>query len=373
MKLHLMGLQSSKRAFLWLLRLGVLCVFLAGCGISPQETKESHQAIKQLDSSDVITISFVGDNVLGDYFGSSGETFNHTFAQMKRDYGYFFANVREILVRDDMSLGNLEGPLTTHNDDRLIKPFAFKGEPSYTQILKEGSIEAVNIANNHTRDYGMQGFIDTQKHLKEAGITFSGEGIVAIYEIKGRKIGMAGQRGWNLAIKPQVKNDIDKLRAMGADIVIFSFHWGEERENYPNDTQRELGRFAIDNGADIVIGHHPHTLQGIEEYKGKKIVYSLGNFVYGGAKNPADKDTIIYQVRFAFGEYQGELANAKISGEYVNGVNAFVKGEHFSERHSFIPALISGEKSRNNYQPIIAEGEDKERVLKRMQTYSNFK
>ena len=155
--------------------------------------------------------------------------------------------------------------------------------------------------------------------------------------------------------------------------MIFSSHWGEEREHYPNKIQQEIGRFAIDNGADIIIGHHPHVLQGIEEYKGKKIIYSLGNFVYGGAKNPADKDSIIYQVRFAFNDGQKRLESLSKDMIYITHpkVEQIVHLPQWSELHSFIPVRISGERSFNNYQPIIAEGVDKERIIKRMDTYSS--
>lgn len=347
-------------------------IIFAGCATKHIDTQDATKTESTKDG-DILTLSFIGDNVLGDYYGSNGETLNYYFYhKIDKDYSYFFAKVKHILEADDMTLGNLEGPLTTHNGDRLIKPFAFKGDPSYVEILKKGSIEAVNLANNHTRDYGVQGFKDTQKHLKDAGIAFSGEGILYIYDIRGKKIGMAGHRGWNSGIKKQVKEEIDALRKMGADIVIFTFHWGEEREHYPNATQKDIGRFAIDNGADIVIGHHPHVLQGIEEYKGKKIVYSLGNFVYGGAKNPADKDSIIYQVRFAFGTDSETISKEAKNHIFIDGkhINAFVKMLKWSELHSFIPVMISGAKSHNNYQPIPATGADKVRIIQRMNTYS---
>lgn len=147
----------------------ILGLIFAGCF--------SHQSMEFQDvnaQDDVITLSFVGDNVLGDYYGSNGQTLNWKFEEVDRDYGYFFDRVRSVLENDDMTLGNLEGPLTTHNGDRLIKPFAFKGSPDYTEILKRGSVEAVNIANNHTRDYGTKGFRDTQKHLKNANICRGG-------------------------------------------------------------------------------------------------------------------------------------------------------------------------------------------------------
>ncbi|WP_334095684.1 CapA family protein, partial [Helicobacter typhlonius] len=170
---------------------GSLLLLLAGCSITPTAQTSQDSTAK----SDIITLSFIGDNVLGDYYGSNGETLNWYFNhKIGKDYSYFFAKVKPILQSDDMTLGNLEGPLTTHNGDRMIKPFAFKGDPSYVEILKSGSVEAVNIANNHTRDYGMQGFKDTQTHLKNAKIHYSGEGVLSIYEVKGKKIGMAGHR-----------------------------------------------------------------------------------------------------------------------------------------------------------------------------------
>lgn len=352
---------------------GVLLLALGGCFGSKLAQTPPIEEVEKAQDGDILTLSFIGDNILGDYYGSQGETLNWYFAhKINKDYGYFFAEVKEILQNDDMTLANLEGPLTTHDKDRLIKPFAFKGDPSYVEILKLGSIEAVNIANNHTRDYGMQGFKDTQLHLQNAQIHYSGEGILSIYEIRGKKIGMAGHRGWNLAIKTQVKNEIEALRNRGADIIIFSFHWGEERKHYPNGIQKELGRYAIDCGADLVIGHHPHVLQGIEEYKGKKIVYSLGNFVYGGAKNPPDKDSIIYQVRFAFGAKQSQLKTLSKDTIFIHNqkVQKLATLPKWSELHSFIPVLISGERHKNNYQPIIAQGEAKQRILERMNTYS---
>lgn len=328
--------------------------------------------LDSIESKKSIVISFVGDCILGDYFGSGGETFNWQFGQVKGDYSYFFKKVKSVLEADSMTLANLEGPLTTHNGDRLVKQFAFKGSPKYTQILKEGSVEAVNIANNHTRDYGLQGFKDTQAALKNAGIYFSGEGVTSIYEVNGIKIGMAGHRGWSLDVKSKVKSEIEQLRKNGADIVIFTFHWGEERQHYPNATQKALGRFAIDSGADIVIGHHPHVLQGIEEYKGKKIVYSLANFVYGGAKNPRDRDTIIYQVKFDFNGSNSSESKLDSNGVYLQNKNVkkVAKMPRWSETHSFIPVLISSEKSRNNYQPMIAKDADKTRIINRMEEYS---
>jgi len=132
--------------------------------------------------------------------------------------------------------------------------------------------------------------------------------------------------------------------------VIAYFHWGHDRTNVPNDSQRRVGRFAIDNGADLVLGAHPHVIQGIEEYKGKNIVYSLGNFAYGGHANPEDKDTFIFQQTFTF--IDGKLQN-------TNETN-------------IIPTYVSSLRHRNNYQPTPAEGAEAERILARIEKYSEM-
>lgn len=340
-------------------------------------------------------LSFVGDNVLGDYKGASGETFNAKFSEVKGDFAYFSNGVREVLGNDDLTIGNMEGVLSDRElKNAFEKPFSFKGRSSYTQVLQDASIEALNLANNHSRDYGAQGFQDTKEHLLNAGFYTFGEGILSIVEVNGIKIGLAGHRGWNLAIKSQVAKEIAELQSQGADFVIFTFHWGEEREHYPNGTQKQLGRFTLDSGADMVVAHHPHVLQGIEQYKDKKIIYSLGNFIYGGAKNPKDKDTMIYQsliLDFASEEEAREFAsgfeeNACLQkqwlsrfsqGEFLPSQSRITNSKHFVVLHNIVPASISSSTTHNDYSPKIYKknGDTNskagyERVLKRLEQYS---
>lgn len=348
-------------------------------------------------------LSFVGDNVLGDYKGSAGATFNAKFKEMGEDMGYFSLGVREVLENDDLSIGNMEGVLSDKAlKNAFDKPFSFKGSSRYTQILTTAGFEAMNVANNHSRDYGKQGFEDTIEHLRASGLATFGEGLVHIYEVNGIKFGLAGHRGWNLGIKDQVKREIQALRAQGADVVIFTFHWGEERKHFPNATQRALAHFTIDSGADMVIGHHPHVLQGVEEYKGRKIIYSLGNFIYGGAKNPSDKDSMIYQTRFirfspkavSADEQEQEIAQElakQAQQEFIQDLRfdtcareaylerAFIKGVKrvdvlgdFVLIHSVIPVSISSTQSYNDYSPRIYEPDSKgfERILHRLESYS---
>lgn len=331
-------------------------------------------------------LSFVGDNVLGDYKGSSGATFNAKFEEVGGDLGYFSLGVREVLQADDLSIGNMEGVLSDKPlKNAFDKPFSFKGASHYAKILTTAGFEAMNIANNHSRDYGKQGFEDTITHLRAQHLVVFGEGIVHIYEVNGIKIGLAGHRGWNLGIKPQVAREIKALRDQGAELVIFTFHWGEERQHYPNAAQRELAHFTIDSGADMVIGHHPHVLQGVETYKGKKIVYSLGNFIYGGAKNPADKDSMIYQTRFIrldsarkrreFIEdlrFDACAQEAYLEKPFIKGVERVDELGDFVLVHSVIPVSISSTPSYNDYSPRIYANDSKgfDRVLRRLESYS---
>lgn len=258
----------------------------------------------------------------------------------------FFAGVKDIFENDDLTLVNLETTFTTAKK-KAKKTFRFKGDPSYVNILKEGSVEMVNIANNHIYDYLQKGFDYTIETLEQAGILYSGEGHIAFFETKGITIASLGYCGWSTSIKDQVKRDIEDVRAK-ADLVIVSFHWGKERSNYPNEIQKELGRFAIDQGADLVAGHHPHVIQGIEKYQGRYIVYSLGNFCFGGNRNPKDKDTFIFQNEFIFRDGQLKESQCKI-----------------------IPCRISSVTHVNDYQPTVLEGEEAQRVMNRILKYSS--
>lgn len=296
-----------------------------------------------------VTISAAGDFTLG-----TDENFDYSTSLPARyeevqDPGYFLQNVKDIFASDDLTIVNLEGPLTT-SEERADKQFSFKGDPSYTEILTNGSVEACNLANNHSKDYGIQGYEDTIANVEAAGIKTFGYERTAIWETNGVKVGLAGV--YELAEGMDCQDDmtaaIQSLKDAGADLVIVSFHWGVEKENYPDETQQTLAHAAIDQGADLVLGHHPHVLQGIEKYQGKYIVYSLGNFCFGGNKNPSDKDTMIFQQTFT-------LEN----GEVVE-----------DDAINIIPCRISSEDDYNNYQPTPAEGEEAQRILGRIQEYS---
>lgn len=296
-----------------------------------------------------ITVSMVGDCTLGTDVNFDQSTSFDAFYQMKNDPGYFFQNVKDIFTADDLTVTNMEGTLTTSND-RQQKTFAFKGDPSYTEILTRGGVEATNLANNHSHDYGDQSYEDTIQYLEAAGITTFGYDRTAVMDVKGIKVGLIGiyELKDGLGRQQQVIDTIQEVKDQGAQVIIVSFHWGTEKSNIPDDIQKTLAHLAVDQGADLVVGHHPHVLQGIEKYQGKNIVYSLGNFCFGGNKNPSDKDTMIFQQTFTV--ENGELVEDDVT--------------------NIIPCSLSSESGYNNYQPMVLEGSEKERVLQKIEEFS---
>lgn len=296
-----------------------------------------------------ITVSMVGDCTLGTDVNFDQSTSFDAFYQMKNDPGYFFQNVKDIFTADDLTVANMEGTLTTSND-RQQKTFAFKGDPSYTEILTRGGVEATNLANNHSHDYGDQSYEDTIQYLEAAGITTFGYDRTAVMDVKGIKVGLIGiyELKDGLGRQQQVIDTIQEVKDQGAQVIIVSFHWGTEKSNVPDDIQKTLAHLAVDQGADLVVGHHQHVLQGIEKYQGKNIVYSLGNFCFGGNKNPSDKDTMIFQQTFTV--ENGELVEDDVT--------------------NIIPCSLSSESGYNNYQPMVLEGSEKERVLQKIEEFS---
>lgn len=299
-----------------------------------------------------LTLSVVGDCTLG-----TDETFNYdtSLNAYYENYGadYFLQNVKDIFSTDDLTIANFEGTLTD-SDEREDKTFAFKAPASYASILTGGSVEAVNTANNHSHDYGNQSFDDTLAALDDAGIVHFGYDETAVMDVKGIKVGLVGiyELYDHLEREQQLKDNIAKVKADGAQLIVVIFHWGNETETVPDSNQTTLGRIAIDEGADLVCGHHPHVLQGIETYKGRNIVYSLGNFCFGGNSSPSDMDTMIYQQTFT------------IDADGVKKDNVT----------NIIPCSISSAAydGYNNYQPTPAEGDEATRILGKINERSSW-
>jgi len=311
----------------------------------------------ELDTT-TVTITAVGDCVLGtDYRFTYANSLAGQFDREDGDMAYFLGGVRELLGNDDLTIANLETTLTT-TTARIPKAppdrsFWFRGDPSYVGILTAGSVEAVDVANNHSYDYQEAGFLETLATLEEAGIGYFGHGYVHYATVRGIRVALLGfnQLG-NRATGPGlaqltklVVSAVEEHRSTH-DLVIVSFHWGKEYEFLPTPDQITLGHRTIDAGADLVIGHHPHVVQGIETYGGKHIVYSLGNFVYGGSAMVKDGGhTMIFQEVF----------------EFLDGVLV-------AQEHRVIPASYSTTDNRNDYRPKVLTGPERATAEEKLQT-----
>lgn len=339
---------------------GLCLAVAAAVALNIMVTKEQAQGVPKgiLDEATAsqketppvsITVSAAGDFTLG-----TDETFTYAGSfpdeAERNGLAHFTKGLNGIFERDDLTTVNLETTLTEATE-KAEKKFRFKGDPEYTQILTDAGIEAVNVANNHIFDYLEQGYEDTKANLKAANIGFFGYEDSFLTEVKGVKVGALGYEGWadTAEIRDQMEADIAQLREKGAAIVIIHFHWGVERSYVPEESQKTLARFAVDAGADLVVGHHPHVVQGIEEYNGKFIVYSLGNFMFGGNRNPSDKDTYVFQQTF-------EVKDGKLTdGKDIN----------------VVPFSISSRTDRNDYQPTLLQGAERERVMEKILDVSN--
>ena len=269
-----------------------------------------------------------------------------------------------ITATGDCTLGNnqeqsYDGSFNSYYDSKgqdyffggVEKRWNLKGKPSYIGIMTGSSIEACSLGNNHTYDYGQAGLDDTRNVLDNAGIVYGFNDHTGIYETAdGTRIGIVSVSllSQNGDREAYIKNGIAQLREQGAAIVIACCHWGIEGDHYPNDYQQAAAHRIIDWGADLVVGNHPHVLQGMEVYNGKMICYSLGNFCFGGNKNPADKNTAIYQQAFTL-----------INGELQPGIDAQI-----------IPCTLSSVSSYNDFRPTVASGEKAQEICNLMNTYS---
>ena len=362
---RLRRLKRRRRIVIGILCAALLLIILVIAGIvvlvkhlvGGADSKEAKQAedltIEQQEAEKEeppvsITISAAGDCTLGtDENFDQSRSLNAYYDE--NGPAYFLQGVKPVFEADDLTIVNMEGTLT-ESTSRRDKTFAFKGPADYTQILTEGSVEAANLANNHSRDYGEQSYTDTIAALDAAGIVNFGYDRTAVMDVNGVKVGLVGtyELAEGMGCEEEMIANIKAVEDQGAQIVIVSFHWGIERENYPDENQVNLAHSAIDHGADLVLGHHPHVLQGIEVYNGKNIVYSLGNFCFGGNSNPSDKDTMIFQQTFTV--QNGELVEDNVT--------------------NVIPCSLSSESGRNTYQPTPLEGEEKDRVMAKIEEFS---
>ena len=296
-----------------------------------------------------VKINAAGDCTIGwdDRYAYKGR-YDYYLKQNNDDYSYYFKNVVDLFKNDDITIVNLEGTFTDYNV-KVEKKFNFKATKDYAKVLTYGDVDVVSIANNHTYDYGNIGYKDTINALNEINMPYYGYDNYLIKEVNGIKIGFFGFLDIYGEKFNEVKKAINYLKENNCDLIIASMHWGIEYDYEQSKEQVKMGHYLIDNGVDLVIGHHPHIVQGIEKYHNKYIVYSLGNFSFGGNSKPRDMDAFIWEQTFSF-----------INGEL-----------QLDDNINIIPVYVSSVKNVNNYQPTMLEGEEKAKALEKILKYSS--
>lgn len=256
---------------------------------------QENDKVADPDGSKRVVMNFAGDTL---YSGKVGELLK------KQGYDYPYEHLGSTFLEDDLTVINLETPVTTQGVGAANKKYIFKSSPDVLPAMREAGVEAVNLANNHILDQGQEGLLDTLKHLQDQDIRYVGAGrnekeayAAQYFELQGMTVALLGfsrvipETSWYaLENRPGVAGAYDHVLPKAieairearskADLVIVMAHWGEELHKTPNDHQIHLSRAFIDGGADLIIGGHPHVLQGLEQYKGKWIAYSTGNFIF---------------------------------------------------------------------------------------------
>ena len=324
----------------------LLCIFLLSETIGINTNADD---ARMSNYTGTIKISLAGDCSIGKL---SIHSYSGSFDQAFDKYGpdYFFKNVKPIFDSDDMTLVNFEGVLTNSNDI-VEKQYNIKGRPEFISVIPASGIDAVSFGNNHRIDYGDIGVVDTINAFNSIALPYAYDTNVAIYTTsQGIRVGFVSVNEVydSIMVENYLQIGIAKLKEAKADLIFTCCHWGEESMHYIEPYQYELGHKCIDWGADIVVGCHPHVLQGIENYNGKYIIYSLGNFCFGGNKNPKNQDSMIAEVEFGF-------ANGK---KIDNG------------KLQIIPCTISSVTSRNDYCPTPAKGAKYKSIISKLNEYS---
>lgn len=301
---------------------------------------EEQPGIVDTDGSTTITVTCTGDLTIGGDNYHHKDIFTPVLKENGNDINFTMANVKDIFTQDDLTLVNFEGTFTNSKyvpDRKKENQFLFNISPEYVNVLPDNGIDAVCLENNHVMDHGEEGFEETKSTLQSAGIVYSTSDEYGVFTVKDIQIAMISYLCIDRYDKPiggydnlydKVAADIQNLKEK-YPIVIVSFHWGNELDYEPTRNQIKMGRLAVDSGASLVVGHHSHRMNPIEQYKGVYICYSLGNFCFAGNKKPKDMNSFIFQTRFRVSK-SGDVTNTGFR---------------------IIPIRITSMKDTNNFVP----------------------
>lgn len=307
------------------------------------------------DGGTQIVLSLVGDCALGseDSLRDRDTSFDSYIA--RHGYAYPFSKVQQVLGQDDVTIINLESVLYPYQSNKRTKTYNFRGPPDFAQILPQGSVELAFLGNNHTMDYGMPGFQSTVDALQSVGTAWFGVTDHSvktwIYEKNGVKVGFTGLNYtyWHREKgAKRVQQSFQELKDAGCDFIVAVMHAGSEYAQKHNWKQQRLSRFLLSQGAGLVVGHHPHVLHGVEVVGHANVVYSLGNFAFGGNAKLRVTETMIAQVTLHFDE----------------------EGSYAGQQLNLIPAFPSSQLEYNDFQPVLAHGDDARRIIENVSSVS---
>ena len=325
--------------------------------ITESDPLSQSEGIHDSDGATLITITCAGDFTIGKNAKSKKDIFGKELKAQGNDINFPFRNIRSILMNDDLTLINFEGTFTESTyipPEKRGNDFLFSAPPSYVTMLPDNGVEAVSLENNHVMDHGTEGYEDTKRTLREAGVIYSNSSEPGIIQVKDVQICMLSYYCIDRYDKPigeysslweKVPADITAAKKL-YPIVIVSFHWGFEKDYSPRENQIRMGHLAVDSGADLVIGHHSHRINPIEEYNGVYICYSLGNFCFAGNNKPSDMTSYLFQVRFSV--KNGETTN---KGFIIIPITISSR----SDRNDFIPTPITKESTITSMRTILNE------------------
>lgn len=322
-----------------------LAILLALCPLAALGQDENIQ----------LKFTFTGDCTLGCNYSWMNAAISFVKVVEEKGYDYPFANVKEIFENDDLTVINLENVLQDSNAGRASgRKWNFRGPTDYVNMITQNSIEACSLGNNHMKDFGSRGVKSTKEALTGANIGWFIDKELFFFEKDGVKVAFLSfwessfnsHKKWLKTELPRLKNEED------VDFIVLCLHAGTEYRFKHTKATEEKAHLAIDYGADLVVGTHPHVLEGLEVYKDRTILYSLGNFVFGGNRT------------FREGRIQGMLAQVTLTFD--------PSGEYQSQQTTLIPCQITGTMPKNNYQPFLLSGEEAQAVIDLVQQDTDF-
>lgn len=317
-----------RRLLLCLIAVLALVPSAGAAGEVPEEAAPSKEPFD-------IVLTFAGDVMIAAYKNQTAAGNFNDYAN-QNDPSYFLQNVKPIFEKDDLTVVNLENVLT----DRPLKEVKKSSTPAYwfksrtenVNILTTSSVEAVSLANNHTGDYGPKGCEDTIAAVEGAGLLYGNNDQTFYFEKNGYRIAFICHGLW---YESQANAIIDRIHEAEkySDFQVVFYHGGKEGVHFPEKWRMRASRKLADNGADLVIGNHPHVLQPREVYYGTDILYSMGNFCFGGNRRPENR-TILYQITLHIDE------NGALSGKDSEMIPCYV---YTGKVNNYCPAVIEDE------------------------------